>query len=333
MAPRKKNRPTPARKVGVRRLRQRKSRSNNQRPTSGSLIVKGVNTILSAIPAAKIFKPITDFMFKSFGFSATKISSDSVSATVVIYGLGAAFAVPLSAIIENTPIIPKHHADNKVQLITNFTHGQLLQIRVTVRPIGELSHRQGNIALAFIPYTTEQSGKYYDQNVEIPHLQDVIIVPGAVQGPGTRTLSINYRCRGTTYASLPHPLTTEIGLVLISYEDLSRNVGTDFSAEDFGAEVIISGTVKLSNPLPHVGYSQVDCDVIDKIATKTIRIGDYTVHDGECEDKGSSVQVSGRFVHASFTPNSVLKKKELGADHPQGSPSIAEMLEAAALDA
>lgn len=338
MAPRKKIHPVPARKIATQRVKQRRRRrpANSQRTPLGSLIVKGVNAILSAIPAAKVFKPVTDFMFKSFGLATGSelITTESISATVSVYGLGAAFAVPLSAIIENSPILAKHHQGNKVQLYTNFTHGQLLQIRVTVRPTGELAHRQGNIALAFIPYTTSESGSYYDQNVDIPHLQDVLLVPGAVQGSGTRTLSVNYRSRGLQFSSLPHPLTTEIGLVLVSYEDLSRNKGTDFEAEDFGAEIIISGAVKLSNPLPHVGFSAVDCNVIDKIESKTIRIGNYTVSNGECEDRGDKLHVTGDFSFSKLTRNNDVLKEEPRFDPPVGSPlSVISMLGAAALDA
>lgn len=337
MAPHKKNRFRPAQKVATKRIKQRRRRpTTNQRTPLASLIVKGVNAIISAIPVAKIFQPVTDFMFKSFGLSigSVPVTAETVSASVAVYGLGAAFAVPLSAIIENAPILAKHHSDNKVQLYTNFTHGQLLQIRVTVRPIGELSHRQGNVALAFIPYTTSESGRYYDQNVDIPHLQDVLLVPGAVQGSGTRTLSVNFRSRGPQFSSLPHPLETEIGLVLVSYEDTSRNSGKEFAAEDFGAEIIISGAVKLSNPLPHVGYATVSCDVHDKLASKTIRVGNYTVSNGVCEDSGMSVKVSGVFTPSKITPNNDVKKEELRIDHPGGSPlSVISMLEAAALDA
>lgn len=337
MAPHKKNRLRPAQKVATKRIRQRRRRPTvNQRTPLASLIVKGVNAIISAIPAAKIFQPVTDFMFKSFGLSVADVpvTAETVSASVAIYGMGAAFAVPLSAIIENSPILAKHHNGNKVQLYTNFTHGQLLQIRVTVRPIGELSHRQGNVALAFIPYTTSESGRYYDQNVDIPHLQDVLLVPGAVQGSGTRTLSVNYRNRGPQFSSLPHPLETEIGLVLVSYEDTSRTDGKDFSAEDFGAEIVISGAVKLSNPLPHVGYSAVNCDVKDKLTSKIIRVGNYTVTNGDCEDSGMYVKVSGVFTPSKLTPQFNVKKEELRTDHPEGSPlSVISMLEAAALDA
>lgn len=337
MAPRnKKNVPAPARKIAAQRVKsRRRRRPATQRSPLAALIVRGVNAILSAVPAAKIFQPVTDFMFKSFGFTSAAIDSDTVSANAVLFGMGAAFAVPLSAIIENAPILAKHHDGNKVQLYTNFTHGQLLQIRVTLRPIGELAHRQGNVALAFIPYTTSASGSYYDANVDIPHIQDVLIVPGAVQGSGTRTLSVNYRSRGQQFSSMPHPLETEIGLVLVSYEDLSRNKGSEFAPEDFGAELIISGAVKLSNPLPHVGYSAVKCDVVDKLANKTVRLGDYTVSNGECEDLGSSVKITGQFLKSTFshTKHDVIKIGP-GPHQSEGSPaSMISMFEAAAFNA
>lgn len=201
----------------------------------------------SLIPAAKIFSPIADFLFKSVGFTQAAITPSTVMATTYIYGMGAAFAVPLSAIIENSPIFARMHAGNKANLLTSFTHGQLLQIRVSLRPTCELS------------------------------LQDVLLVPNAVQGTGARTITVNYRARGMNYCCLPHPLSTEIGLVLVGYQDLSRNKGTDFDAEDFGAEIIISGTVRLSNPIPHVGYEQVPCVVHDKLATKMIRVNNLAI--------------------------------------------------------
>lgn len=335
MAPRRKNYSGPARKIAIKQSRKRRRPpTSGQRTALGSLIVRGVNALMCAVPAAQIFKPVTDFMFKAFGLATGEITSATISATVAVYGLGAAFAVPLSAIIENAPILAKHHNGNKVQLYTNFTHGQLLQIRITVRPIGEASHRQGNLALAFIPYTTSESGSYYNSNTDIPHIQDVLLVPGAVQGSGTRTLSVNYRSRGQQFSSLPHPLTTEIGLVLVSYEDLSRNSGGMFSAEDFGAEIVISGAVKLSNPLPHVGYSAVDCDVKDKLENKNIRIGNYTVSNGKCEDTDEGVLVTGSFSLSPFTHPVGIRKEELRECYSEGSPaSMITMLEAAGLDA
>lgn len=331
MAPRKATFAT-ARKIAARRVKPKKQRRTPQRSPLGSLIVKGVNAIMSAIPAAKIFKPMTDFLFKSVGFTSDTLRSGRFTATTVIYGLGAAFGLPLSSIIENAPILAKHHDGNKVQLFTNFTHGQLLQVRITVRPIGQLAHRQGNIALAFIPYTTSESGRYYTgSTVDIPTLQDVLVVPGAVQGSGTRTLSINYRARGLQFCNTPHPLTTEIGLVLIGYQDLSRNKGSEFDAEDFGAEVIISGAVRLSNPLPHVGYAAVPCGLSDKLADKTIRIGEYYVSDGKCEVKDDRVKVTGVFTPSPFAHRMRNTLEEhLGFDGSQGSPSslVSKLLDA-----
>lgn len=334
MAPRKASN-TSTRKVTARRAkRNSKPRRTSQRAL-GSLIVKGVNALMSAIPAANIFSPITDFLFKSVGFTKSSITLGFCDTITVIYGLGAAFAVPLSSIIENTPILAKHHDGNHVQLFTNFTHGQLLNIRITVRPIGELAHRQGNLALAFIPYTTQESGRYYDSHVDIPTLQDVLLVPGAVQGSGTRTLSVNYRARGLQYCNMPHPLNTEIGLVLIGYQDLSRNKGTDFGAEDFGAEIIISGAVKLSNPLPHVGYEAVSCTISDKLARKVIRVGEYTVSDGKCEVKGDCMKVTGIYSVSPFARKMLHSLEEHPRfDEPEGSPSsVVSMLKDATLNA
>lgn len=342
MAPRKTSYAI-ARKVAAKRLKRRlkQRRTPAQRTGLGSLIVKGVNALMSAIPAAAIFRPITDFLFKEVGFTHSSVSpgTSDFSATVAVYGLGAAFAVPLSSIIENSPIIAKHHDSNKVKLYTNFTHGQLLQIRVTLRPIGELAHRQGNIALAFIPYTTSSSGSYYDTNVDIPTLQDVLLVPGAVQGSGTRSLSVNYRARGLQFCAMPQELVTEIGLVLIGYHDLSRNKAGSFSAEDFGAEVIISGTVKLSNPLPHVGYASVDCTIGDKLASRTIRVGDHTVSEGKCEVMDDCLKVTGRYSLSPFARSRQLPMLIKTEDHPrsdvpEGSPSsMISMLEDATLNA
>lgn len=338
MAPRKTTY-APARKIAARRVKRKKPRRNIQRSPLGSLIVKGVNAIMSAIPAAKVFAPLTDFLFKSVGFTpATGVLPGYSNATTLIYGLGAAFGLPLSSIIENTPILVKSHVtgSSKVQLVTNFTHGQLLQVRITVRPIGELAHRQGNLALAFIPYTTSESGRYYSgSNVDIPTLQDVLLVPGAVQGSGTRTLSINYRARGLQYCNMPHPLATEIGLVLIGYQDLSRNKNAEFGAEDFGAEVIVSGAVRLSNPLPHVGYSTVACDVSDKLASKFMRIGDYSVSDGKCEVLDDCLKVTGMFSVSPFARRMTFTLEEhLGPDELQGSPSsVVSMLSDATLNA
>lgn len=330
MAPRKTTY-APARKIAARRVKHKKPRRTSQRSPLGSLIVKGVNALMSAIPAAKIFAPITDFLFKSVGFTTAVITPGRFSATTLVYGLGAAFALPLSSIIENTPILAKHHASNKVELYTNFTHGQLLQVRVTVKPIGELAHRQGNLALAFIPYTTSESGSYYGSNVDIPTLQDVLLVPGAVQGSGTRALSVNYRARGLQFCNMPHPLTTEIGLVLIGYHDLSRNKGSDFGAEDFGAEVIVSGAVRLSNPLPHVGYAAVPCNVSDMLASKLMRIGDYTVSDGKCEVMDDCLKVTGIYSRSPFARST---EEHLRPDESLGSPSsVVSMLNDATLNA
>lgn len=335
MAPRKASH-APARKVAARRLKRNSKPRRTPKRSLGSLIVKGVNALMSAIPAANIFSPITDFLFKSVGFTVgVEVPGFYTDKVTYIYGLGAAFAVPLSAIIENTPILVKHRDGNHVSLYTNFTHGQLLNIRITVRPIGELAHRQGNLALAFIPYTTEESGSYYDSHVDIPTLQDVLLVPGAVQGSGTRTLSVNYRARGLQYCNLPHPLTTQIGLVLVGYQDLSRNKGSGFGAEDFGAEVIVSGVVKLSNPLPHVGYDNVSCAVSDKLAGKQMRIGEYTISDGKCEVKEDCILMTGMFSPSPFAHKMKHSLEEhLGPDEPEGSPSsVVSMLKDATLNA
>lgn len=305
MAPRKQAKPAPNRKIAVRR--PRRQRRQRQNPTLGSLIMRGVNALMSVTPAANILRPVADFAFKTFGFSSSKITSTVIggeikfSGSAVIYGLGAMVSVPLSTIIENCPTVVRAHSTdtdttkNRLSLISAFSHGQLLQIRITARPIGQLSTRQGDIALCFIPYTTESSADYYKDNAQIPKLQDVLAVPGAVQGPGSRTLTVNYRARGATdYCARPHTLETEIGVFMIAFQDLSRNKGNDFGPEDFGVEVIISGAIRLSNPIPHAGYANIKCDVVDRCSNLTIRVDNVSYADGEYDGNGvESVQYSG----------------------------------------
>lgn len=264
-----------------------------------------MNTLLSVVPGAAIFRPVADFAFKSLGFSKLlDVQGDSITASTYVFGSSAAFFVPLTTLIQDSPtMIRANRTDNLAQkdIITTFTHGKLLQIRVTARPIGQLAYRQGQWALAYLPFSTLESETFYNENTTIPTLRDVLAIPGAVQSSGTRQLTTNYRPRRATFDSMVHPLTTNIGLVMICYEDLSRNKGSEFGPEDFGAEIIIHGTVQLFTPMPHAGWAQYDCRVTDKLAQFSIRVNQHTLRDARMVPSGDALSVTGTKVHFKCT--------------------------------
>lgn len=285
-------------------IKQAKRRRRPTRPAMtfslGSLLVKGVNTLLSVIPGAKIFAPVADFAFKSIGLKqGITVDGDFVAGTTLIYGVSAAFTVPLSTIIQDSAqMIRSTRTDNTAQkdIITAYSHGRLLQIRVHARPIGQLSYRQGTWALAFIPFSAQESEAFYAANTSPPTLRDVLCIPGAVQGSGTKPLTVNYRARRNTFDALTHPLDTKIGMVMVTYEDLSRAKGEDFGPEDFGVEIIISGAVYLSTPIPHAGWSKIDCRVKDELAEVSLRVGDHVIRDAEMMSDGGALRFSGTLV-------------------------------------
>lgn len=309
MAPKRKIASAAPRRIAARRLvRRRRTRKqgNSSNVSWASLIVKGVNTLLSVVPGAKIFAPVADFAFKSLGFTTAQlnINGNVVSGTTYVFGSSAAFFIPLSTLIQDSPSLVRANRDDNIaqkDIITGYSHGQLLQIRVTARPIGQLAYRQGNWALAYIPFASSESQKFYEDNVTVPTLRDVLCIPGAVQGPGTRPLSTNYRARRNTYDALTHPLQTYIGMVMICYEDLSRNKGSEFGPEDFGAELIVSGVVRLANPIPHAGWSQIDCRVKDNLKGVSVRVNQHVLTDARMEPSGDALQFTGTMVQPSRT--------------------------------
>lgn len=335
MAPQRKTPTSVKRRASARRSTKRRPQRKSGNGSLASFIVKGVNTLLSIVPGAAIFRPVADFAFKSLGFSKDFVAiGESFTATTFVYGSSAAFTIPLTTLIQDSPFMVRaNRSDNLAQkdILTTFTHGKLLHIRVTARPIGQLSYRQGQWALAYLPFSTLESETFYSMNTTIPTLRDVLAIPGAAQASGTRQMSVNYRPRRATFDSMVHPLTTKVGLVMICYEDLSRNKGSEFGPEDFGAEIIIHGAVQLYTPMPHAGWAQFDCKVKDELDQFSIRINEHTLRDARMVPSGDALKVTGTVVRSERT--SLLAdssgKIRLGMDAMSlGSPTANELADA-----
>lgn len=226
-----------------------------QSPTStgfGGLLAHGVRTLLSVLPGSALTVGIADFVFKSLGYSTKSpiLNSDqTVTATFQATGLTALFHIALKDILFQS--FTHGVRLNAAEWATNYSAGRLRSLCVKIIPQTPQAEKRGLLAMAFIPFRTDEEAIWYNDKSRIQGMlfEQVKMIPGAKSGPASRPLTINYRPKPSD-GRLNYDLgmLDEIGAITIGFDQTNRTVYNAFSQDDFSCTVVISGTVLLQRP-------------------------------------------------------------------------------------
>lgn len=315
------------------KTRKTKLRRNGKQSTNttgfGSLVAKGIRTLLSTLPGSTLTVGIADFVFKSLGYTESfQVSEDGAfTAQMKVTALTANFHIALKDVLFDSYT---HGTKlNTTTWTSNYQSGRLISLQVKIVPETPYGERRGVLGAAFIPFRTEEENTWYDSNAAGVLIEQLKRIPGAKTGPAGRTITLNFRPKATDgRLHFDMPLKAEIGAVVISFDQTSRDAYSMFTADQFSAMVYISGAVKLQRPQEEPNQIAYARKIDDKLASKVAfikRPNDpkfYGIY-GTAVNSASGVEVKGRVSQEDL---SIIRKVDKGMEH-----DAAEALEAFAM--
>lgn len=214
-------------------------------------MARGVRTLLSILPGSKLKGGIADFKFRSMGVTDDVTVLDpktcSVTGTKYVIGLTALFHLALKDIM----IDSFSHGTrlNAADWVTNFEGGRLLSLEIVVIPQARLSQRQGQLAVAFIPFRSKEEVDYYNKTKQGMSYEQVKLIPGSKSASALQTIRLSFTPRasdGRLFFDIG--LNDQIGAVSIGFEQTNRISYGRFPLDVFSCTVTVSGVVELQRP-------------------------------------------------------------------------------------
>lgn len=250
------------RSSNVRKPARKAKRSNKKRARRsivGSLLTTAANSLISAIPGSGIIKTAADFVFK-----ALKITSQTITDELDLYALDKdTTTVGLQQVLNlrrinfllNSPEIdiqPGIPTDPNKTLQKKYVNDRYILYRfksvtISLVPQNDLGHRQGQWAMFFTSYVSvdhRDDIKTDCFNRSIGY-NDVIRMPGSVNGPQNTTLTLTYTPQPADgMAFLPGRSEWGYGILIIAYQDLAKPNSDDFTPDKFAASLRLSADVR-----------------------------------------------------------------------------------------
>lgn len=244
----------------AKRNRRRNGRKSSAVATSkssrssglGSILHKGVRSILSLLPGSSFTTKAADFLFSSLGWSENGRISDGVFAGDVYFnGLFAIFyltpAMLLGDSIGASTSEVAQSPNNELRMITtNYAASRLVHFRVACRNAGPASVH-GQWGLGFWPFTAQNDEDNLSFLTHGVTLGDIRQAPFFVDGPVKQPLTLkHYFTLSNWQARLPGVHSKRLGIIAISYTEQIRSSYSTFTPEDFDPQVEVSGNVLLT---------------------------------------------------------------------------------------
>lgn len=235
--------------------RKRRSMMTDTNKTT-SPIVTATRTIVSLLPGTvqAVVRPLADFIFRGFGLG-TGVSGSKDGP----YKLEASFTGLANAMVIS-PCILLAFCDRAIrqesydiitgaQFSTNIASVKTKSVVAVIRNVAANSGRRGYWAAVFIEY-----GSQVDHSMWLKRslgFREIRNIPGSVSGLCCTDLRLNWRPRRDSFAASAVPLGTRIGLLAIGFENLDRSGYAEFSSDDFGCTVALSGQFQIVEWMPN----------------------------------------------------------------------------------
>lgn len=217
----------------------RKRANRAPRTAATGLVVRGLRTLMGLLPGQALLKPVADFLFgssKVSGLTRSQIMSGQSTAETKIYGLQSTMELTAAAIIADSPEIVVD--SSSTVWYTNYTKVCLKNITIKAVPTAPRGKRGGSWAIGIEPYAQAMS------NVAYKTLKQIVEMPMHHLSSYGSTLHLNFSPTARhPYVYGMVPVNTKLIRLYIAFEDPTD--GSDYTSEDFGCNVQVSGSVIL----------------------------------------------------------------------------------------
>lgn len=295
----------------------RKRRRITSKNISSNPIVSGVRSILSILPSAamKIVSPLADFVFRGFGL-ATSVSGSNgqYTGTMALVGLTNALVLRPAQILAFTDRVIRNEASaipKGATFTSNIASVKTLRYAAKIRNITAASGKRGFWAAAFVEFG---SANDYDMwNNRALDYRDVCNLPGSVHSDCCKDLSLSWSPKRDSFAGSAVSPGAAIGYLFIAFENMGRGSFGDFSTDEFGCTLDLSGQFQIVEWMPNnagMSYSSgvdtafpTDCAFLTvNTAIADLKAGKYVAVLESCKASSDSTQCefkASKFVNVT----------------------------------
>lgn len=204
----------------------------------GTILHKGIRSILSVLPGSSLTTKAADLIFRSLGWSDNLISSSGqVTADVRFTGLTTTFRITPSALMcdcanASTTVNETTPNDEWRSITTNYQLSRVVHFKVTASNAGP-SSAHGQWIMAFWPF---QSVSVEDM---LPFsVNECRAAPFYVEGPSSKTLTLKYYVPASNlYLRGFGTHLRTVGVVTIVYLETNRSRYEQLTPADFDPNI------------------------------------------------------------------------------------------------
>lgn len=215
----------------------------------GRVIASGVKSLVATIPVVgDTLKNVADIAFKHFGFTTkditlTKGSSFSAVETKQLALVSRFWLTPATILAGSKGCI---QVDMGRKIMSQYCEGKVRVVTIRVNPSGQLAKLQGDWHLSLQPFFSDDSD--HEPGIAsswLPTEQGIHHSYLSTTGKASTPLQITYRPRiADGRAFMFQDLASAFAEVNIRYDCMTRSDYSEFSANDIGFDIKISGTVE-----------------------------------------------------------------------------------------
>lgn len=144
---------------------------------------------------------------------------------------------------------------------TPYTDAKLTHLRVTVTPDNRLQSRSGRWGAVIIPFRDAKDEQQIQTDYAPLQLARLQQLAGSVSGPADKPLLVQFVPKAEDGLIFQYnPMKTYFCALVIAYSESIRDSYHEFTADDFGPDVSIRGTIRLRQPhfgSPVVGFEDL----------------------------------------------------------------------------
>lgn len=222
----------------IRRRRASRRTSTVTKSTPAEYLINGARTLIGLLPGQAILKPISDFIFGKTSVSSlsyAELINGPLPAQVHCIGLQVCLALtPANLVIDS----PENAIHNGTKWYSNYTKCCVRSISATLVSTCPTGKKSGMWGMCFQPLDVYPAVHNYMS------YREICDSPFAKFGPVTSPLSLRFTPTPRTpvcYGMIG--LSDQFIRLYVAFEDPQD--GSDYTSEDFGCNVQLSGSVML----------------------------------------------------------------------------------------
>lgn len=271
-----------------RKRRSNPLRSSTTTPKSiqsglGTLVARGLRSIVSMLPGSGFVLPMVDFVFNNLLYSDVKPTNGRFVGQVRTYGLTSALDITRANIVGSSLTQRQRNYWNDYYFFLEYQDVKIDSLKIVIQPDNKLSTRTGFITVGFQPLANEVDVIDAEYFIDKDNIDRCLL---NMSGPFDKPFVLTYtpqsydgasfgfwpildaKHKTTWYLNKNYWKPTVFGNLYINYENPNREVWTEISTSEIGFNIQLIAKYELRNPVPRnlvYGPDSFNFCALDKI--------------------------------------------------------------------